>query len=93
MNKERIKMRVNKDGEKARCSICNTDRLNSLEMFDLCFDNAENESSVTLRICDLCCNKLNIKTLRAVCHVNEKVKSQHDMKVIQKRNRRKISIF
>lgn len=83
MKGELIKMRVNKEGEQVRCQVCNTDRKNSLEMFDLAI--GDGPAPIMLRICDLCCDKLLTKTLRGVCHVNGKVKSQQDMKVIQNR--------
>lgn len=86
MKGEKVKMRINNEGEQVRCQVCNTDRKNSLEMFDLAIA-ADGPTPIIIRICDLCCDKLLTKTLRGVCHVNGKVKSQQDMKVI--RNRQK----
>lgn len=86
MRGEKIKMRINNEsGEQVRCQVCNADRKNSLELFDLAIA-ADGPAPIMLRICDLCCDKLLTKTLRAVCHVNGKVKSQQDMKVIQRRH-------
>lgn len=86
MKGEKIKMRINNEGERVRCQVCNTDRKNSLEMFDLAIA-ADGPAPIIIRICDLCCDKLLTKMLKGVCHVNDKVKSRQDMKVI--RNRRK----
>lgn len=83
MKGEKIKMRVNKEGEQVRCQVCNTDRKNSLEMFDLAI--GDGPAPIMLRICDLCCDKLLAKTLRGVCYVNGKVKSQQDTMVIRNR--------
>lgn len=78
---ERIRMRVNKEGEQARCQICNADRENSLEMFDLAIGGQ------LIRICDLCNGQLFKKTLRATCYVDGKVKSQRDLRLMNKRRR------
>lgn len=86
MKGEKIKMRINNEGENVRCQVCNTDRKNSLEMFDIAI-GANGPAPIIVRICDLCCEELLTKSLRGVCHVNGKLKSQRDMKIIRNRNK------
>lgn len=73
-----IRMRTNKDAN-AKCCECGNDRINSLEMFDVCI------CGQIFTICDLCSDMLLQKTLVASCNVNCKVKSPHDMAIIRKR--------
>ena len=77
--KKRIKMRVSKND--CCCSSCNAKRKESLEMFDVCIGN------VILTLCDECNDELFIKTLKASCIVNGKLKSAEDMKIINNRKR------
>lgn len=78
-----IRMRINKDGD-AKCKVCGATRKNSLELFDIAFTDKNTTTIIT--ICDLCNEVLFNKTLRAMCGVNRKVKSQTDMAIIRKRS-------
>lgn len=74
-------MRINKASD-AMCCNCWHDRNNSLEMFDVCIGDE------VLTICDECNEQLFNKTLRATVGVQGKLKSQHDLKIIQSRHKR-----
>lgn len=75
-----IRMRINKDDD-AKCKVCGATRKNSLELFDIAFTDKN-----IITICDLCNEVLFNKTLRAMCGVNGKVKSQADMAIIRNRS-------
>ena len=76
-----IKMRNNKDVD-AVCCECWATANQSLGMFDICIGGTIHT------LCDLCTDKVLSKTLSAVCSVNGRVKSQHDMAIIRKRHTR-----
>lgn len=79
-----IKMRNNTKSD-AVCCECGKNRDNSLGMFDLCIGKN------IFTICDACNNELFQKSLKASCYIDNKVKSQHDIAVINKRNKIKTS--
>lgn len=72
-------MRINKHNDSV-CETCGDDRNHVLEMFDLQIGD-----SVHI-ICDRCVNALFDKTLYATCGVNAKLKSQHDIAIINRRD-------
>lgn len=74
-----IKMRNNKNID-AVCCECGATTNNSLGMFDICIGGEIHT------ICDMCTDKVLSKTLSAICSVNSRVKNQHDMAIIRKRN-------
>lgn len=78
-SKEKIRMRINKH-DTVNCETCGDGSSQVLEMFDLMIGNTVHT------ICDRCVNKLFSKTLTAVCGVDHKIKSQHDLAIIRKRN-------
>ena len=73
-----IKMRNNKERD-AVCCECGETQSQVLNMFDLCIGNK------VFTICDVCNEKLFYKTLHASVLIQERVKSQHDMKIIRTR--------
>lgn len=75
----KIRMRVNKDVD-CVCKVCGATRKNSLELFDIAFTDKH-----IITICDLCNQQLFNKTLKAECSVNSKLKSQHDIHIINNR--------
>lgn len=75
-----IKMRICKDDLKI-CNICLKTKNESLEIFDLAMGN------IILSICDECNGKLLAKTLRANVQLNERLKTQRDMKIIKRRGK------
>lgn len=76
-----IKMRNNNDTD-AVCCECGENQRQVLNMFDLCIgDNI-------FTICDVCNEKIFTKTLRAECFKNGRVKSQHDIHIINERKRK-----
>lgn len=77
-----IRMRTNKD-EKAVCKCCGATRKHSLDMFDIAFTDKH-----IITICDLCNTRLFQKTLTAECKVQNKLKSQQDLKIIQARSQK-----
>ena len=78
-SKEKIRMRINKHND-AICETCGEGSSQVLEMFDLMI------GSTIHTICDRCTDQIFHKTLSATCGVNGKVKSQHDLAIIRKRN-------
>lgn len=74
-----VRMRFNKDSS-AHCKVCGASRFDSLEMFDVAFTD-----KARITMCDECMQVLADKSLKAVVHVNGKVKSSRDMAVIRKR--------
>lgn len=80
-NKEkiRIRMRINKHRDSV-CETCGEGSSQVLEMFDLQIGGTIHT------ICDKCADQILHKTLSAACGINAKVKSQHDMAIIRKRN-------
>lgn len=77
-----IRMRNNKESD-STCCECGLPRSKVLDMFDLRIgDNI-------LTICDECNEALFYKTLRAECAKNARVKSQHDIMIINERKRKK----
>ena len=78
-SKEKIRMRINKHSD-AICETCGEGSSQVLEMFDLMI------GSTIHTICDRCADQIFPQTLRATCGVNGKVKSQHDLAIIRKRN-------
>lgn len=87
---ELIKMRTNKD-EIISCNCCGNDRKHSLEMFDIRFGNKYG-NGVVVTLCDACNEKLFDKSLKAVCKVNGKLKSQRDLAIIRQRRDGKVNI-
>lgn len=77
-----IKMRTNKD-EHAVCKVCGATRNKSLDMFDIAFTDKH-----IITICDLCNTRLFQKTLQASCKTQGRMKSQHDLKIIQTRQQK-----
>lgn len=77
-----IKMRNNKDANSVCCE-CGEPRKEVLDMFDLCV------GGTIVTICDACNEKLFYKTLNAECYKNGRVKSQHDIAIINRRKQRK----
>ena len=71
-------MRTNKKPG-AICTVCESDRFNSIEMFDIDF------GGLVVTVCDNCNSLLFKKTLSADCGVNAKLKSPQDMNIILKR--------
>ena len=71
-------MRINKHD--TACETCGDGSSQVLEMFDLMIGDTVHT------ICDRCVNKIFSKTLTAVCGVDHKIKSQHDLAIIRKRN-------
>lgn len=78
-----IKMRNNKNVNSICCE-CGKHRKDVLDMFDLCIGDA------IFTICDSCNEKVFYKCLSAECYKNGRVKSQHDIAII---NRRKRAVF
>lgn len=78
-SKEKIRMRINKHSDSV-CETCGEGSSQVLEMFDLMI------GSTIHTICDRCTDQIFHKTLSATCGVNAKVKSQHDLAIIRKRN-------
>lgn len=76
-----IKMRKSKNPD-ATCCECKATVEQSLDMFDICIGGTIHT------ICDLCTDKVLSKTLSAVVSVNGRVKSQHDLAIIRKRDKR-----
>lgn len=77
-----IRMR-NNTNQDSICCECGNPRNEVLDMFDVCI------GGTILTICDECNSELFSKTLRAECYKNGRVKSQHDMSIINRRNRAK----
>lgn len=76
-----IKMRNNND-KNAFCCECGETQDQVLNMFDVCVgDNI-------FTICDACNEKLFYKSLKAECYKNGRVKSERDIKIINKRRSR-----
>ena len=73
-------MRINKHND-AICEACGEGSSQVLEMFDLMI------GSTIHTICDRCTDQILYKTLSATCGVNGKLKSQHDLAIIRKRNK------
>ena len=76
-----IKMRNNTD-KNAVCCECGEGQTEVLNMFDLCV------GGTILTICDACNEAIFNKTLKAECYRNGRVKSQHDISIINKRSRK-----
>lgn len=76
-------MRICKD-EEAVCKVCGKSRRESLEIFELQFTEKQ-----IIRICDLCNEALLNKSLKAVCLINHRTKSNADMRIIRSRNIKK----
>ena len=70
-----IKMRINNDKD-SRCSNCNTDWINTAEMYDIHLCGS------TFRLCRKCSELLFHKTLRASVLYNAKIKTKQDQKRI-----------
>lgn len=81
-----IKMRNNTKSD-AVCCECGKNQDNSLGMFDLCIGKN------IFTICDACNNELFQKSLKASCYIDNKVKSQHDIALINRRNKTKTKIL
>ena len=75
-----IKMRNNTDKE-ATCCECGDSQNEVLNMFDLLVGGK------VLTICDVCNEKILYKTLHANVLKNGRVKSQHDLTIIRRRER------
>ena len=77
-----IKMRnvTHKKGKK--CTCCKNDVDNCLDLFDI---KIKGTGSI-ITLCDECMNKLFMKSLKAVCSVNARIKSNKDMTIIHKRS-------
>lgn len=73
-----IKMRNNTDKD-AVCCECGETQKEVLNMFDLCV------GGMIFTICDVCNETIFYKTLRAEVMKNGRVKSQHDISIINKR--------
>lgn len=76
-----IKMRNNKDANSVCCE-CGEHRKDVLDMFDLCIGGN------IFTICDACNEKVFYKCLNAECYKNGRVKSQHDIAIINRRKSR-----
>lgn len=76
-----IKMRNNKDAN-STCCECGAHRKDVLDMFDLCI------ADTIFTICDACNEKVFYKCLSAECYKNGRVKSQHDIAIINRRKQR-----
>lgn len=76
-----IRMRNNKS-EDAICCDCGSNKNKVLGMYDLCVGGK------VFTICDECNSKLLTKSLRADCEKNSRVKSQHDLNIIQSRSKK-----
>lgn len=77
-----IKMRNNKESDSVCCE-CGMPRNKVLDMFDLCVGGN------IFTLCDECNEKLFSKCLSAECYKNGRVKSQHDISIINQRKQRK----
>ena len=77
-SREKIKMRKSKAGE---CDICEATSDKCLDLYDL----ALGKDIFTL--CDECVEKVFVKTLKATVQTNKRLKSQHDLQIINKRAR------
>ena len=73
-----IKMRNNNDKD-AICCECGETQNQVLNMFDLCIGGQ------VFTICDVCNWKIHNKCLTAEAMKNHRVKSQHDIQIINKR--------
>lgn len=73
-----IRMRNNTDKD-AKCCECGDTQDKVLNMFDLCIGDS------IFTICDVCNEKILSKTLRAEVMKNGRVKSQHNMAIINRR--------
>lgn len=76
-----IKMRVSKDTNSVCCE-CGETRKQVVDMFDLCIGGN------IFTICDLCNEALFYKSLNAQCYKDGRVKTQHDIAIINNRKRR-----
>ena len=76
-----IKMRNNTNLD-AVCCECGENQKQVLNMFDLCIGGN------IFTICDVCNEKIFTNTLRAECFKNGRVKSQHDIQIINNRKQR-----
>lgn len=76
-----IKMRNNNDSDAVCCS-CGDNQNQVLGMYDICI------GTNIFTICDRCNETLFSKTLKADCMKNGRLKSQHDLRIIQKRKQR-----
>lgn len=76
-----IKMRNNTKKD-ARCCECGEAQNRVLNMFDLCI------GGTIFTICDVCNEAIFLKTLRAECYKNNRVKSKEDMAIINERGRK-----
>ena len=76
-----IKMRNNTDPD-AFCCECGEGQREILNMFDLLVGDT------ILTICDVCNEKILTKTLKAECFKNGRVKSHHDINIINERKRK-----
>lgn len=73
-----IKMRNNKDLNSVCCE-CGDRRKDVLDMFDLCVGGN------IITVCDVCNEKILVKTLRAECAKNERVKMPSDLAIMRRR--------
>lgn len=76
-----IKMRNNSKLD-AVCCECKATKKEVLDMFDLCIGGN------IFTICDACNEALFYKTLKAECYKNGRVKSQHDIAIINRRKQK-----
>lgn len=81
-----IQMRNNTNLDSVCCE-CNEPRKNVLDMFDVRIGGK------VFTLCDECTETLFNKTLKAISYRNAKVKSQHDIAIINKRKSKKHSKF
>lgn len=77
-----IRMRNNKELDSVCCE-CKLPRNKVLDMYDLCIGGN------IFTICDECNEALFYKTLRAECNKNARVKSNHDIAIINERKRKR----
>lgn len=77
-----IKMRNNNKTDSICCE-CGSARKDVLDMFDISIGGN------IFTLCDECNGALFFKTLKAECYKNGRVKSQHDIMIINNRNQKR----
>lgn len=77
-----IRARNNNNSE-AVCCECKKGQSQVLNMFDFCIGGH------VFTICDECNEEILVKSLKAECYKNSRLKSQQDMKIIQNRKKLK----
>lgn len=83
-----VKMRISKE-TKPVCEICGATMDKSLEIYDLMIPNVLTGEKRIITFCDLCNDKIFSKSLSATVKLQGKTKSQHDIQIINSRNRSK----